>query len=211
MRLVGNHSISVVGIGVSSFFYRIVNNLTHDYSRTPILPLRKSSYSLRYPATIGQISARTACFKASFRPACLLELNKLAHEEGESPTIGIFKNKVLSLIRRLPKSHNPEGLAILTQLRVGLGKPNLHKFRDNFRDTLNPLCPSNGGFEGMEHFSLHCHSYDAYRKDLLDNVNSTLQPHGFPSLSNALLLKMTSYADERLSVDSDSEIFKATL
>ena len=54
-------------------FYKIVNNLTPDCTRIPILPLRQSSYSLRYPATIGKINAQTACFSASFYPSCLLE------------------------------------------------------------------------------------------------------------------------------------------
>ena len=103
-------------------FYKIVNNLTPDYTKIPIPPLRQSSYSLRYPATIGQINARTACFSASFYPSCLLEWNTLPHEMRESPTIGIFKNKLLSLIRPSPKPvysiHNPRGLAILVFVRT---------------------------------------------------------------------------------------------
>ena len=108
--------------------------------------------------------------------------------------------------------HDPKGLAILTQLRFGLSKLILHKFRHNFRDTLNPRCPSNDCVEDTERFLLHCHSYDAYRRDLLDSLNSTLQLYGFPNLSNPLMLKMILYGDERLSVvDSNSEILKATL
>ena len=59
-----------------------------------------------------------------------------------------------------------------------------------------------------EHFLLHCHSYDSYRTDLLDSVNSTLQPYDLPNLSNALMLKLILYGDERLSVDSNSESLK---
>ena len=74
---------------------------------------------------------------------------------------------------------------------------------------MNPLCPSNDGVENMENFLLHCHSYDAYsRRDRLLSVNSTLQPYGFPDLSNALLLKIILYGDERLLVDSNSGILK---
>ena len=58
---------------------------------------------------------------------------------------------------------------------------------------------------------LHFHSYDAYRRDLLDGVNSTLQPYDLPNLSNVLFLKIILYGDERLSVDSNSEIVKSTL
>ena len=68
------------------------------------------------------------------------------------------------------------------------------------------MCPSNDGVEDTEHFLLHCHSYDARRTDLLDSVNSTLQPYDLPNLSNALMLKLILYGDERLSVDSYSEI-----
>ena len=39
------------------------------------------------------------------------------------------------------------------------------------------------------------HFYDAYWRDLLDSVNSTLQPYGFPNLSSALLLKIILYDD----------------
>ena len=60
-------------------------------------------------------------------------------------------------------------------------------------------------------FLLHCLSYDACRTDLLDSVNSTLQPYDLQNLSNALMLKLILYGDERLSVDSNSEILKATL
>ena len=77
------------------------------------------------------------------------------------------------------------------------------------------MCPSNDGVEDTEHFLLHCHSYDACRTDLLDSVNSTLQPYDLPNLSNALMLKLVHqlilYGDERLSVDSNSEVLKATL
>ena len=63
----------------------------------------------------------------------------------------------------------------------------------------------------MGHFPLHCHSYDACRTDLLHSVNSTLQSYNLPNLSNALMLKLILYGDERLSADSNPETFKATL
>ena len=56
--------------------------------------------------------------------------------------------------------HDPIGLSHLTQLRVGLSKLNLHKFQHNFRDTLDPMCPSNEGIEDTEHFLLLGHSFD---------------------------------------------------
>jgi len=63
--------------------------------------------------------------------------------------------------------HNPEGLAILTQLRAGLSKLNFHKFRHNFKDAENPLCPAKDGIEDTDHFLLHCHSYDIINTTVL--------------------------------------------
>ena len=150
--------------------------------------------------------ARTTRFKTSFYPDCLSEWNKLDPEIRLSPSLSIFKTKLSKLIRPTPKLvygiHDPKGLAILTQLRVGLSKLNFHKFRHNFRDTVNPLCPANDGVEDTEHFLLLCHSYNGPRSDLLNSVNAILLPHGLlSSLSNEVLLKFILYGDERLTID----------
>ena len=71
----------------------------------------------------------------------------------------VFKKKLLSLICPPPAKcvfgiYDPKGLSYLTQLRVGLSKLNFHKFKHNFRDTINPMCPTSDGIEDMEHFLL---------------------------------------------------------
>ena len=72
----------------------------------------------------------------------------------------MFKKKILATVRPNPKSvfgvYDPKSIFILTQLRVGLSTLNYHKFKHNFRDTLNPLCPVNYGIENTEHYFLHC-------------------------------------------------------
>ena len=85
---------------------------------------------------------------------------------------------------------------------------NLHKFRHNFRHTLNLLCPWNNGVEDTENILLHCHPYDGYRRDPLDSANSTLQLQHLPDLSNGILLEAILYGDERLSTESNSEVLK---
>ena len=119
-------------------FCKIVNDITPDYTRYPIPQLPQAMYSSRNPDVVGQIRARTTRFKTSFYPDCLSEWSKLDPEIRLSPSLS---------------------LAILTQLRVGLSKLKFHKFRHNFRDTVNPLCPVNDGVEDTEHFLLLCHSY----------------------------------------------------
>ena len=68
-----------------------------------------------------------------------------------SPSNAAFKTKLLSKICPLPKSvfrkHHPTRLGHLTQLTVDLSKLNFHKFKHNFRDTINPMWPTNDGIE----------------------------------------------------------------
>ena len=87
---------------------------------------------------------------------------------------------LLSKICSLPKSvfgiHDRIGLLYLSQIRVGLSNLDFHKFKHNFTDTINPMCPMNDGIEKMEHFLLLCPSFDIQRRDLLDGVSELLQP-----------------------------------
>ena len=197
-------------------FYNIVNDITPDYLRYPIPKLPQAAmYSFRNADVIGQIRARTTRFKASFYPDCLSEWNALDQEIRLSPSLSTFKTKLLKLIRPTPKLvygiHDPKGLVILTQLRVGLSKLNCHNFRHNFRDTVSALSPANDGVEDTEHFLLLCHSYDELRSDLLNSVNAKLLPHGFSSLSNDVLLKFILFGDERLTIDTNEKLLEATL
>ena len=124
--------------------------------------------------------ARTEKFKSSFYPDCISEWNKLDPEIRLAPSIAIFKRKLLSKIRPPAKSvfgiHNPAGLSYLSQIRVSLSKLNFHKFNHNFRDTVNPMCPTNDGIEDTEHFLLLCPSFDIQRRDLLAGVSVALRP-----------------------------------
>ena len=122
--------------------------------------VHESQYCLRDQDVIGRLKTRTKKFKASFYPNCLSEWNKLEPELRYAPSVAALKEKLLSIIRPLAESvfgiHDPKGLSYLTQLRVGLSKLNFHKFKHNFRDTVNPMCPTSNGIEDIEHFLLLC-------------------------------------------------------
>ena len=198
-----------------TLFYKMVNNLTPDYTRNPVPHPHETNYNLRRNATVGQILARTQAFKSSFYPHCLSEWDRLDPNIRLSSSVKIFKKKLLSIIRPPPKSvyriHDPKGLSILTQLRVGLSKLNFHKFKHNFRETLNPLCAINDGVEDTEHYFLLCHAYDVFRNDLLNSVNAILLPSGIKCPSNEELLKVILYGHEQLSFDSNAKILRAAL
>ena len=147
-----------------TLFYKFVNNLSPEYTVDPIPPLHQSQYCLHDQDAIGRMRARTEKFNSSFYPNCLSEWNKLDPELRLAPSIAVFKNKLLSIVRPPHKIcfriHDPIGLPFLTQLRVGLSKLNFHNFKHNFRDTINPMCPTNDGIEDTEHFLLLCPSFD---------------------------------------------------
>ena len=91
-----------------------------------------------------------------------------------------------------------------------------HKFKHNFNDTLNPLCPINDGVEDTEHYFLLCHNYNVDRCDLLNSVNAILLPRGLINLSNEYLLKIILYGHEPNQnqiepLESKSKILAATL
>ena len=145
--------------------YKFVNNLSPEYTVDPIPALHQSQNCLRDQDVIGRMRTRTEKFKSSFYPNCLSEWNKLDAELRFAPSVAVFKKKLLSIARPLTKSvfriYDPIGLPYLTQLKAGLSKLNFQlKFKHNFRNTINPMCPTSDGIEDTEHFLLLCPSFD---------------------------------------------------
>ena len=137
--------------------YKILNNFTPDYTRYPILQLKMVPWSFSKEDVVGQVRTTTSKLKSTFYPQCLSEWNKLDPSNTSSSPLRI---KLLKLSSPLPKLvysiYDPIGLAILTQLRVGLCKLNSHKYRHNFRETIYSLCPSNDCIKDTEHYLLLC-------------------------------------------------------
>ena len=176
-------------------FSKIMNNLTPLYTTEPIPQPHQTNYLLRNQDVVGRMRARTEQFQSGFYPNCISEWNKLDPEIRLAPSVAVFKKKLLSKIRPPAKSvfgiHDPLGLSYLTQKRVGLSKLNFHKFSHNFRDTINPMCPTRDGIEDAEHLLLLCPSYDIPRRDLLAGVSELLRPYvRINSLPNNVLVQI---------------------
>ena len=111
-----------------SYYYRLY--------KIPIPKLQQAVYYLRRTDIKGQINTRTMIFNNSFYPHCLAEWSRLSPDIGSSLSLSIFKSKLLKCIRPSPKLiysiHNPEGPAILTQLRVGLSNYTFFFIRKKF-------------------------------------------------------------------------------
>ena len=122
------------------------------------------------------------------------------------------------MVRPLAKSlfgiHDPKGLSYPTQLKVGLSKLNFHKFKHNFRDTINPMCPASDGIEDTEHLLLLCPSFlhfnfEIFSLELLDYYyydHLCKSPICFDALMHLLL-----YGDQYPSCVLNRNILELTL
>ena len=162
-----------------TLFYRIINYLTPLYTKGPLPPLYTLQYSLRRQDASGRIVTRIEKFKSGFHPNCIFEWNTLDPKIRLEPSVAVFEKKPLSKTRPRAKPvfgiYDPFSSSYLSQLRVGLSKLNFHKFKPNFKDTVNPMCPTNDGIEDTEHFLLLCSSFDVQRRHLLAEVSPFLQ------------------------------------
>ena len=87
-----------------------------------------------------------------------------------------------------------------------------YKFKHNFRDTINPMCPTSDGIEDTEHFLLLCPSFDLQRRDLLTGIVELLRPFvEITNLSNDALMQLLLYGDQYLSYDLNRNILELTL
>ena len=66
------------------------------------------------------------------------------------------------------KIYDPSGLELLSRLRVNLIHLREHIVRQNFLDTLNPLCSCSLEIESTKHYLFRCHFYTPIRKTLVD-------------------------------------------
>ena len=199
-----------------TLFYKIMNNFTPLYTKEPVPSPHQSNYSLRNRDEIGRIRASTEAFQSSFYPNCVSEWNKLDREIRLAPSVTVSKKKMLKIIRPPAKSvfgiYDPKGLAYLSQIRVGLSKLNFHKFKHNFLDTLNPMCPSNDGIEDTEHFLLLCPSFHPQRRDLLARVTDLLRPFfEITNLSRDRLMNLLLYGDQELPNNLNKHILELTI
>ena len=61
------------------------------------------------------------------------------------------------------------GIKSLTRLRFGFGHLREHKFRNSFREILNPLCPCSIEAENTTHYFLRCRFYNTNRSALMND------------------------------------------
>ena len=195
-----------------SHFYKIFKGPGPSYLKQ-LATSNQPNYNVRNPVEIRLINARTDLFQFSFFPYCIKEWNNLASSIRASNSIDIFKNSLLRFVRPRGSSvygiHNPLGLKLLTRLRVGLSHLGEHKFRHNFRDTLNPLCSCNNEPESTSHYLLRCHFFDAHRTKFFDSLNNIDQ--SLTNLAENVLTNTVLYGSNIFDFDKNKKILTATI
>ena len=148
-----------------SCMFKIMNEEAPKYLIN-LIPKRNQTRITRN-SHIPIFHCRTDCFKNSFFPATLRDWFDLNDNITASESISIFKNKLLSIIRPVQKSvfniFDPQGLKLLTRLRLGFSHLNEHRFRHNFENCINPLCSCILETEDTVHYLLHCHHFNQLR------------------------------------------------
>ena len=156
-------------------FYKILNNQTPGYLYSLLVPPNRDYNTRRY-TKFRQVFCRTETFSNSFLPQTIKEWNKLDTSICQAPSYSAFRKALLDFIRPTANStfgtNDVSGLKLLTRLRVGFSHVREHKFKHNFQDTLNPLCPCSLEAEDTYHFFMRCQSFSNQRNVLFDDLNS---------------------------------------
>ena len=169
--------------------------------------------SHRNPGCYRALYCRTDLFRNSFLPFGINEWNKLDPDIRNLDPHEMFRKKLLNFIRPSEKSifniHDPQGSKLINRLRLGFSHLREHNFRDNFADTVNPLCSCTLDTESTDHFFLRCQNYLSFCTALmneLSNINSEII-----SLRPIALLEVIRHGDKILNDNSNQQILTATI
>ena len=196
------------------FFFKIKHKSTPSYLHD-ILPIsNRLRSSRRLLPHVHNFAPRTDTFSYSFFPNTIRDWNALDSSFCDSSTLSIFKKSLLKFIRPTPASiygiHNPVGLKYLTRLRLSLSHLREHKFRHNFRGTINPLCPCNFEQKTTSHFLLRC-SFFKHQKIVLFDSLEIIDPV-LLNMTDSKLTNILLYGDEvHFSFESNASMIRSVI
>ena len=137
--------------------YKVFSTKIPVYTYDFISPVRQS---LRHPNTFNSFSCKTEYFKNSFFPCVIGEWNKVNPEIRRSSSYNIFRKSIFNFIRSSPSKlyniNDTIDIKLITRLRLGFSHLCEHKFKHNFKDTLNSLCSCSIEVESTSHYFLCC-------------------------------------------------------
>ena len=157
----------------------------------------------RCKKSIPLLNVKHDYFKNSFFPSTIMKLNNLDSNIRNSENLALFKKRILASIRPSTKSafhcHNPNGLKLITRLRLGLSLLRFHKFKHSFQDTLNPIYNC-GSVETTIHYLLLCPNFSNERLTLfnkLQSIDENILSEDDSNISEVLLFGDNSFNDAK--------------
>ena len=189
-----------------------MNNQTPGYLYSLLAPPNRD-YSTRRYTKFRPIFCITETFSNSFLPQTIKEWNKLDTSICQAPSYSAFRKALLDFIRPTANStfgtNDVSGLKLLTRFRVGFSHLREHKFKHNFQDTLNPLCPCSLEAEDTYHFFMRCQSFSNQRNVLFDDLNSINSE--ILKISENEIVQILLFGKKSFSKDMNSRIITSSI
>ena len=139
-----------------------------------LIPKRKQTFNTRNKH-LPTHNCRTV-LSIHFFPCTLNDWFSIDVSIRDSESISLFKSKLLSFIRQVHDNifniSDPQGLLLLTRLRLGFGHLTERRFRHNFQECMNPVCSFSPEIKDTSHYLLHCHHFTFHCIDLMNSVKS---------------------------------------
>ena len=195
-------------------FYKIVNNLTPEYLKALIPPVREHLFGYRHSNIIRPILCRTERYRNSFFPDSVNSWNGIGPELRAAESLSIFKKNILKIIRPVKRSlfniHNTNGIKWIFQLRVGLSPLKSHKKNHKFLDTPDDKCLCKHP-ETTKHFLLKCPIYNIHRLSLFQTLNPILLANNLHQLNDNEMSSLLLYGHKKVQFHENQVIIKATI
>ena len=193
-------------------FYKIQSTGLTNYS-FQLIPTNNHSYILRKPLIIPHYCCRTDTFKNLLFPNAINEWNKPDEKIKGATSFSLFKVSLIKTSRphanSTYRSHNPVEIRLLTRLRLDLSHLNEHKFRHNFADCVNPLCPCSIKSETTLCFFLHCGNLLDIRRKLFDKIK--LLDETLLQLNDESLITVLPFGSKIYNEHVNAQILKASI
>lgn len=93
----------------------------------------------------------------------------------------LFSEKMKPKPNALYHIHNPQGIKLLFQLRLGLSHPSKNRFNRSFENCINPLGTCSLEADSISHFHFHCHRFNSVRLALFEELK---KDKNLPKLSD---------------------------
>ena len=103
--------------------------------------------------------------------------------------------------------NDPLGVRLLNRLCLGFSNLKEHKSRQNFADTLNPLCSCSLETEDTEHYFQRCESNLSFCTTLMNDLNNT----AIASLNPNDLLSVILYVDKWFNRETNCKKLTASI